>query len=385
VTLRGRWTARGWAVAVLGTVLAGSGGYWRYPGLIGLGVALAAVALAALAMVRLPARLSVHRTVAPLEVPRYGQCTGILRIARTGGRLRLHLDAAEQVDGVQVPVPVPALRPGEDAEVSYPIPTQRRGALSIGPVRMSRHGLAGLAAGTAPLGGTVEVRVLPRVLPVRGLPGGVRRGHVGAEERVERGGTDLVGLREYVPGDDLRRLHWATSARTGTLMVREDADPARAHLLVLLDDDPASYADADLEDAVEVAASLASAAAGSGHPVRLRTLSGQLEVSVPDATASDLVAALATLGEPAGRGTVGAASGAPAADRDVLAMVTGARAPIPPMLLEAGRASVGVILVIDRDPVRTLEISGGVVILRGPRADDLLAAWDQAVVGPGAG
>ena len=80
--------------------------------------------------------------------------------------------------------------------------------------------------------------MLPRRIPVLDAGGtGARRRR---RQRLELGGTDLVGLHEYTMGDDLRRLHWATSARTGTLMVREDADPAEPHVCVLLDDRAAS-------------------------------------------------------------------------------------------------------------------------------------------------
>jgi uncharacterized protein (DUF58 family) len=241
--------------------------------------------------------------------------------------------------------------------------------------------LAGLARARTVVGDVVEVRVVPRVLPVRGLPGGVRRGHVGADERVERGGTDLVGLREYVPGDDLRRLHWATSARTGTLMIREDADPARPHLAVVLDDHAGSYAEAgELEDAVEVAASLVTVAIAEGHPVRLVSSSGAVDVELPagavDADASAVLAALADL-----KAAEGAAASRtlPIRDLDVVAVVCGSRADLPALMLEAGRASVGVVLTVDAAAAQPISAVGSVVVLRNAKAEGLLDAWNTAV------
>ena len=102
------------------------------------------------------------------------------------------------------------------SEVDYRVPTLRRGLLEVGPLTVNRIGLFGLAMTSRAQGQVDHVRVLPRLIPVRELARGRRRSAVGADESVEHGGTDLVGLHEYVPGDDLRRLHWATSARTGS-------------------------------------------------------------------------------------------------------------------------------------------------------------------------
>jgi uncharacterized protein (DUF58 family) len=252
--------------------------------------------------------------------------------------------------------------------------------LPVGPLVLRRRGLAGLAEARTVLGEVIEVRVVPRVLPVRGLPSGVRRGHVGADERVERGGTDLVGLREYIPGDDLRRLHWATSARTGTLMVREDADPARPHLAVVLDDRATGHPDPDgFEDAVDLAASLLTAALADGHPVRLVTPSGAVDIEVPAGLVEDtdlLLSALARLT----LSDVDGATPVPARDLDVVAVVSGPGAELAPLLLEAGRAAAGAVLILDPGAVTTpVTAAGGVLVLRGARVEDLITGWDTAV------
>jgi uncharacterized protein (DUF58 family) len=381
---RVRLTTRGVGALVLGVLLAGLGLWWRYPGPAGLGIALVVLVAAGLGTVARPAPVRAARSVRPRTVHRLGDCTGTLELTSTARRLPVRLDAVDSVGGERVVVDVPLLGPSDTTAVRYPIPTTRRGVLSIGPLSLRRTGLAGLAESRAELGDAVEVRVVPRVLPVRGLPGGARRGHVGAEERVERGGTDLVGLREYVPGDDLRRLHWATSARTGTLMVREDADPARPHLAVLLDDRAASHPDADgFEDVVELAASLLSVAVAGGHPVRLLSASGAVDLEAP-AGAADLaadvdllLAALADLQLTPGDA---APLSLPVRDLDVVAVISGAGADQAPLLLESGRASVGVILLVDpalETPVTSAV--GSVLVLRAARVEDLISVWDTVV------
>jgi len=254
---------------------------------------------------------------------------------------------------------------------SYPVPTDRRGRLVVGPLRLRRFGPAGLTVSSHEAEGQDTVRVRPRLLPVRAVPRGARHGHVDAAERAARGGTDIIGLREYQPGDDLRRVHWGTSARAGMLMVREDADPLQAHLTVVLDDGTAAYARPDdFEEAVEVAASLLSAAAADGHPVRLRTLQRGLDL---DAEHIDRV-----LSELVDVSLVDSGGERPLApdDLDVVAVVTGEAADIEALVAAADRAEVGAVLVVGSadDPV-----PGHVAVLRAPTASELLGAWDDLV------
>src|SRR5690606_11081626 len=161
-----------------------------------------------------------------------GDCTATLTLDNHGRWLPALVDGVDPIGCGSVPVAPVWLPPGGQVERDHQVPTGRRRVLRVGPLRLRRYGVAWLAVRGEPAGGEVGVRVLPRVLPVRTLPPGIRRGHDTADERFSHGGTDLVGLREYLPGDDLRRLHWSSTARTGTLMVREDADPSQARLTV---------------------------------------------------------------------------------------------------------------------------------------------------------
>ena len=378
-------TPRGRLVTAVAAVTLVLGGWWHYAGLTGIGAALAGLVLLDVATVAVPGPLRARRVVEPLQVSRHGRCTGTLTIDHSGRRLPFVIDGVEPVGAASVPIPATWLRSGRPVTVGYDVPTASRGLRVIGPARLRRLGPTGLAARADEVGGTVAVRVVPRVLPVRGVPPGARRGHISGDERVARGGTDLVALREYLPGDDLRRLHWATSARTGTLMVRDDADPSQAQLTVLLDDRAASYgADQEFEDAVDVAAALTASASAAGHPVRLRTLTGRVDVMHTGASAGsgrpapELLAALADVA------LVRADQATPAGpsalyDLDIVAIVSGPTADRAELVVEAGRAVVGVVLAVDPHPDATVLASGAVVILRGGRAEDLLALWDSTV------
>ncbi len=178
--------------------------------------ALMALVVAAVVSVLMPAPVQAARTVRPRTVH---------RLARVPGA---------RADEHEPPAPVRARRGGPDRRHadrrstcrccgparSRPSTTRSRprGAACSpsGPLTLRRTGLAGLAGARTVLG-DVDPRCgsCPGCCRCAGCRPGRARGQVGADERVERGGTDLVGLREYVPGDDLRRLHWATQRAPG--------------------------------------------------------------------------------------------------------------------------------------------------------------------------
>ncbi len=370
-----RPTSRGWGALVLVAGCLVLGQTWRYPGLTGVGAALAALVVMDAASLALAGTVTVRRTIVPAEVPRFGDCAVRLSFAPARGTGWLPVRAAgiDHVAGVPVPFTVGRLDRGARRLVRYTMPTAHRGRHVVGPLVVRRFGLAGLTVASGDVGGPAVARVLPRALPVRAVPPGAWHSHVGADERAVRGGTDIIGLREYQPGDDLRRVHWGTSARIGTLMVREDADPVRAHLTVSLDDRSASYAGAPdpFEEAVEVAASLVSAADAEGHPVRLCSVRGGLDLTTAEDGIETLMDALTDVSLVEGDGTPGWLGHAAF---DIVAVITGEAADL------AGATShveAGGILVVGE--ARPAADAGAVAVLRAPRADELCSAWDERV------
>lgn len=406
-------TIRGWVTLAACVAALVAGAWTHYPSLTGLGVALLAALVAAVISVLVPVPVQISRTVSPARVARLGECTATIEVTNTAPRWSVAVSGVDRVGADTIAFALPRLQPGRSASTEVPIPTTRRGVISFGPLVLYRQSFADLLRVRREYGQSASVLVEPRVLDVGGLPPGARRGHSGAEERIAHGGTDLVGLREYVAGDDLRRLHWATSARRGTLMVREDADPASPHLTVLLDDRSESYpassavgkgqgerdndrdrvdepeaprgerAQHSFEEAVDVAASLLAAAAGSESPARLVTISGDVDVDIPAPSARTGAAGvdphalteLARLRLQGAAGPVRPLAGSP----DVLAVVTGAAADLGSLLLTASAAPAGAILSVEDTPDVLVSAWAGVVILHGPRAEDLARSWRSAV------
>jgi uncharacterized protein (DUF58 family) len=121
-----------------------------------------------------------------------------------------------------------------------------------------------------------RVVVIPRVLSLWALPPPFGPAAPEAVEltRIGFDGDEFHAIRDYEPGDDLRKVHWALTARTGSLMIREDHPSARAQLTVLLDLRLGERNEPAFELACSVAASIAVAAVSEGRSVRLVTSDG---------------------------------------------------------------------------------------------------------------
>ncbi|MEU8210385.1 DUF58 domain-containing protein [Micromonospora sp. NPDC049044] len=268
-------TARGIGLLVAAVVLLGSGFRFAYPELTLLGAAAgAAVGYAALVAAWRP-RLTVIRHANPDRVAR-GEPASMTLTVRNAGRLRsANLLAEDRCGDRGVPVPVLRLRPGRDTEVRYDVPTHRRGVVPVGPLRVTRRDPLGLVALARPYGATVPVWVYPRVHPLTAVPRGAGRSLDGRVDGVPHGSITFDSLREYVVGDELRRVHWRTSARVGELMVRENVDTSLPHLVVLLDNRAAAHPQRvgrvaeSFESACEAAASIVTAAHRADLPVVL--------------------------------------------------------------------------------------------------------------------
>ena len=379
-------TPRGRFTALLGAVAAVAGAAWQYPVLAGLGLCLLGLVLTDLVVVLRAAPLQVRRAIAPHVVVRHGPCQGTLHVSGTHAGALARVEAQDLVDGAPVPVPLAGGPRALAASVTYQVPTPRRGLLSVGPAQLHRRGLTGMAERTDQVGGTDEVRVLPRPIPMTGLPSGRRRAVTGGDDSAEQGGTDLVGLHEYAMGEDLRRLHWATSARTGTLMVREDSEPSEAHVLVLLDDRSASYAGplgAELfEEAVELTAALCRIGVEAGGPLRFRTVSGRHEVVIPGSAnrqprreARELEWLLAEIQpvdhtEPPRTGS---------RELDIVAVVTGGSSDLRQLAVVVADAPTRVVAVVEPAAAVALSDEAGALVLRGRTSTELAAAWDAGV------
>jgi len=192
-----------------------------------------------------------------------------------GRRRSTRATIVDECDGARGEAEVPSIGPKDRADVLAAIPTRRRGVHPIGPWFLERHDPFGLAIGRRSSGEVGTVIVHPRVHPLAGPYGAV---HIVEHEAViRRVASDplsgFVSLREYVQGDDPRLIHWPTTARMGTLMLREHVELRRPEFTVVLDTADLAATPDDFEEIVDVAASVAVHAIRSGVDVTVRTTS----------------------------------------------------------------------------------------------------------------
>src|ERR1700689_1647638 len=90
-----------------------------------------------------------------------------------------------------------------------------------------------------------------------------------------QGTVSFHRLREYVLGDDLRTVHWPSTARAGKLVVRHYVDTAQPYTVVLVDLNPAVYSPETFEEAMDVTASIAASMSAGRAPVQIRTTAGE--------------------------------------------------------------------------------------------------------------
>ena len=176
---------------------------------------------------------------------------------------------------------VPTLTPRAIHERGFVLPTQRRGIVTVGPVLAVQRDPVGLLQRERSLTTPQHIHIHPRTLRLGTVLHGVLRDIEGAVTQ-DLSSSDVAfhALRDYVPGDDRRNVHWRTTARTGRLMVRQFEETRRSSLLVLLSTRQEDYAgEEDFETAVSIACSLAMDAIQDGREVRFVTQIGSLPTS----------------------------------------------------------------------------------------------------------
>lgn len=152
----------------------------------------------------------------------------------------------------------PLMRPGATHEELFVVPTEKRGVIDVGPATSVRGDPIGLFRRNIGWSEVTEIFVHPQVVQLEPLGTGLLRDLEGTtSNNVSMSDLAFHALREYSPGDDLRHVHWRSSARHGKLLVRQFLDTRRSHLSVVVDCRPSSWrAEADYETAVSVAGSL---------------------------------------------------------------------------------------------------------------------------------
>ncbi|MFF7354813.1 MULTISPECIES: DUF58 domain-containing protein [Streptomyces] len=280
LTTRGRsFLAAGIAAAICAYVLGQSD-------LLRVGLLLAVLPLTCATVVyRTRYRVSGTRRLAPARVPAGTEARVHLRmdnVSRLPTGLLMLQDRVPYVLGPRPRFVLDRVEPGGRREVSYRVRSDLRGRYPLGPLQLRLTDPFGMCELTRSFSAHDTLTVIPRVQPLAPVRfSGEAQGYGDGRQRsLALAGEDDVIPRGYRYGDDLRRVHWRSTARYGELMVRREEQPRRARCTVLLDTRGGAYEgagpDSAFEWAVSGAASVLVHMLERGFSVRLLTDSGSV-------------------------------------------------------------------------------------------------------------
>jgi uncharacterized protein (DUF58 family) len=243
-------------------------------------------------------RLACTRSLRPVRTSVGGRIAVTVRL-RNLGRLETGVLLLEDRIPYQLGAPARFVVPGiagDDRELlNYDLAAGARGRYQIGPLQVRLSDPFGLAQVTSELAGTSEVVVHPRVeaLPPPSLGGELASASTTRVRHLFSQGDEFYTTRDYRDGDDLRKVHWRSSAKRGQLMIRQEERPWQARALIALDLRRGAHrgqgGQASFERMVSIAASIAVRLGASGYELALITDDGQ---QVRPAGVSDQAAAV---------------------------------------------------------------------------------------------
>ena len=280
-------TARGWLVALCGFLLINVGRVLGAGPVEQVGVALMVLSAAAVVVVRLGRHeLGVERRVDPVRSTPETPVSVSLQITNEGRRtapLMLLEDRLPPGAGQSARFALKGLESNGRRSASYDLRPARRGLYRIGPLSVSFVDPFYLASVHLEARGTTDLLVHPRIERLA-LPRdiGEQRSLATSTLRMPTGATgeDFYTLRPFVEGDDLRKIHWPSTAKRAKAMIRQEETTWQTRATILLDDRTEAYdpgragpstgaGAAAFERAVEAAASLVDLYYRSRYTYRL--------------------------------------------------------------------------------------------------------------------
>ncbi len=276
-------TARGRAFLAAGTTSAAAGVILDQRDLVRVGVLLLALPLTAAAFLtrskyRVGAKRRLDRSRAPvgsvvrveLDVRNVSRFASPMLLARDA--LPAELGAAPGEGARFVLQRIPA---GREVTVSYAVRPVQRGRYTVGPLSVRLADPFGFCQIVRTFSAIDGLSVLPAIAPLSaGRMGGKWSAGGETQQRgVTTGDEQDATTRPYRSGDDRRRVHWRTTARTGELSVRREEQPWQSRATLLVDTRATAHSpgqpSGSFEFAVRAAASIAAALIRNGYGLRL--------------------------------------------------------------------------------------------------------------------
>ncbi len=333
----------GWTLMALtiGFWVAGSLLGWQELRVAALVLALALLICAAFLIGR--TQYDVTLDLARTRVVVGERAVGALTLSNSGQRAILPSRVVLPVGAGRGEFSIHRLAPGQQAEELFAIPTHRRGVVEVGPVSVVRGDPLGAFERTHRRDDPVDLYVHPKTAIFGGQSLGFLRDLEGMPATdLSRDDVSFHALLEYQPGDDLRHVHWRSTARTGIVMVRQFEETRRSHFVIGLSCASADYrTEDDFELGVSVAGSIGLRALRDSQRVDVRVQGRELA----SGTGKQLLDSLATVeqGKPR-EGGVPELAGVLAAHMplaSVVVLVCGSTVPTADLRLACSRLPFG--------------------------------------------
>lgn len=262
-------TPAGWAVLGIAVTCAGFGYALPRPELVVAALAgAAAMVLTAAVMAAAPRVQAERDDVGEL---RAGQPLTLRARLRGFRGPRTWFLLTELLDGVG---DARTARRVHQPQVTYQLSAGRRGPADLGPLQVRHTDVLGLWQRTRDAGPVEQVLVHPRLVTVP-APGRLPGAGGGDGARIGAREGQLGGVRPYQDGDERRSVHWLSSARTGTLMVRQYTGGTAGVMDICLVTSAREYPDPeDFEQAVALTAGIVQACLSEPLPCRVTTTGG---------------------------------------------------------------------------------------------------------------
>jgi hypothetical protein len=263
-------SAAGWllvATVIVGAIVGGVAGWaeaW----------AVAAIA-AALLILCVPFLLGSHDYTMHLQLEKD-------RVV-AGSEVNGHLDITNRAKRVSLPglvdIPVgdglveahvPLLGPSGEHREQLTIAAQRRGVIDVGPMTIARGDPLGVLRRELQWPGIQRIYVHPVTTAIPSTSAGLIRDLEGMPTSdIVDADLSFHAIRQYAPGDSQRHIHWRSTAKTGTIMVRqyEESRRSRIALILGLNDEDEYATEEEFEMAVSAAASLGAQGIRDGRDV----------------------------------------------------------------------------------------------------------------------
>jgi len=271
-------TRRGVSLAITGVVMWLTARFLGSPGLEVVAIGLAVLPFIAAGFLRWSDRpVSATRHLSEARVApgaRVGVSLDVTNRGTASGSFLLLEDRLPQTLGRPARLVVTGVGSRGTQRVSYSVVPQHRGMYGIGPLTVDRTDAFGLSRRRVRIDGRDQLIVTPEVEDLRTPADAASGSNIGSARarQLLRSGDEYYTMRGYQEGDDLRRIHWPSVARTGELMIRQDEAARRAGGLLYVDSRESMLGPAGgpaFERAVSCAASIGALFARNGYTLRL--------------------------------------------------------------------------------------------------------------------